>query len=204
MRSLYACPTKMMRSTRFSLSLAIALASLAVAGVAHAEGAARHTTDIRVADDAGGGAIVTATFSSEPAYNARLEQKGRRLIIDVPGTDIRGAAGAIVKKTGVVGGVMTQVFDVGGNKTTRILITLLEESKYSVKVEGKRLIATFRPGPAGTIDERSAPKRLTGDATPAPKGDYARVSDVRFEHTTLEDRVVIELSESAKFHQSAG
>src|SRR5262245_9893240 len=98
----YACPTKMMRSStlrrrsidiRF-LAPSVFSITVALTGTAYAEGVQRHTTDIRVADDAGGGAIVTATFSSEPTYNARLEQKGRRLIIDVPGTDIRGAAAA--------------------------------------------------------------------------------------------------------------
>jgi type IV pilus assembly protein PilQ len=193
-----------MRSTSLRLALVIAaalgLSALATTQTAHAAaGPSRHATDIRVAErGASGGAQVAVTFTSPPTYTARLDQKGRRLVVDVPQTALHGAPGAITKHTGVVGGVMAQTFKVGKSQTTRLLVTLLEDAKYGVRVDGNRLLISFEPGKTGPLDEKAASSPVRAPDA-APSNDVARVSDVRFEHTSLEDKVLIDLSHAAEF-----
>jgi type IV pilus assembly protein PilQ len=138
------------------------------------------------------------SFTSVPTYTARLERDKRRLIVDIPDADLRGAPTAITRKTGVVGGVMAQAFQVGKSKTTRILITLLEEASYSVAVDGERLVITLEPGKLAV----DADARLVRPAAPARQStDPAHVRDVRFEHGDVEDRIVIELSHATRHRQ---
>jgi type IV pilus assembly protein PilQ len=192
-----------MRSTSFRLAMlfSVALGASAFTAARPAQAASnvsQHATAIHVADAASGGAQVIVDFNSEPRYNARFDKNGRRLIVDVPGSDIRGAPGAIVKHVGVVGGVMAQAFKTGDTSTTRILVTLLKDAQYSVKVAKNKLVITLQPGKPGVLDEPRA-VRLGAPKAEQPRDEIARVEDVRFEHGSLEDKVLIELSESAKF-----
>lgn len=196
-----------MRSTSFRLAMVIAaafeLSLLAGPGAAFAAEGQRYATDIRVNSADSGGAQVVVSFSSQPTYTARLDQNGRRLIVDVPGADIKGAPAAITRRTGVVGGVMAQAFKSGDTKTTRVLVTLLDEAKYGVKVDGNRLLISLVPGKTGVIDEPRV-KRIQSEAAEPTRDETARVSDVRFEHSKLEDKVLIDLSHVAKFRQGGG
>jgi type IV pilus assembly protein PilQ len=185
-----------------AFSLLIALTVTAVPRPAAASGASRHATAIDVrATDRGGSAQVAIDFTSVPTFSARLEKNGRRLIVDVPDADLKGAPGAIVRRAGLVGGVMAQAFSSGPRKTARFLVTLLEDAKYSVTVEGKRLLITLVPGKMGILDQPVAKP-----AAPAP-GRAVRqntdVRDVRFDHGRLEDKIVIELSEAPRYRQSS-
>lgn len=148
-----------------------------------------------------GEAKVVVGFSAPPRYTARLDKKGRRLVVDVPGADVKGIPGAITKRAGVVGGVMTQAFETGHSKTTRILVTLLEDAKYSVVVNGKELVMRFVPGKPGVIDEPRPKRDKKKTASEAKEGGPARVMDVRFDHRSFEDRIVIELSHSVEYHE---
>ncbi len=195
-----------MRSTSFRLAMVIAAAfelSLLVApNVAEAAEGQRHATDIRVNAADSGGAAVVVSFTSRPTYTARLDQNGRRLIVDVPGADIKGAPAAITRRTGVVGGVMAQAFKIGDTKTTRVLVTLMEEAQYAIRAENDKLVISLVPGKAGVMEE-SGTKRVGRPAAEPVADVAARISDVRFEHGTLEDKVLIDLSHSAKFRQSS-
>jgi type IV pilus assembly protein PilQ len=183
-----------------AFSLLIALTVTAVPRTAVAAGASRHATAIDVrATDRGGSARVAIDFTAVPTFSARLEKSGRRLIIDVPDADLKGAPGAIVQRAGLVGGVMAQAFSSGSRNTARFLVTLLEDAKYSVTVEGKRLLITLVPGKLGVLDQpvaKRAPAR-----TPAVQKSSS-IRDVRFDHGRLEDKITIELSETARYRQS--
>lgn len=185
------------------LALALALALSLGAGAASAAGAVkRQATDIRVVAQGQGGARIVVEFTTPPTFTARLERKGRRLLVDVPNADLGRAPTAITRRVGVVGGVMAQTFKTSSSKVTRILVTLAEEAKYSVRVEGTKLVISLVPGATGVLDRPV--RRLSGGEKATPAASVARVSDVRFEHTSLEDKVLIELSESARFSQSGG
>lgn len=191
-------------SARFTSTLAIGLA-LSVflpASAASAAGAPaqRYATSLELSatgDD--GAARVEMSFTSTPTYTARLDIKRRRLIVDVPGTAVKGAKSAITKPAGVVGGVMTQTFNTPAGKTTRLMVTLLKDASYAVRVEGDKLVLDFEPGPLGVMQKKRIRKRAAAPAEGIT--GVARVSDVRFEHSASEDKVIVELSESTQYSQ---
>ncbi|MCA9597922.1 MAG: type IV pilus secretin PilQ [Myxococcales bacterium] len=184
-----------------ALTLGLALAILTPARAEAAGSASRHATRIQVARTGNTGAAqVTVSFTAAPTFSARLDKQRKRLIIDVPDADIRGAPGAVTKRTGVIGGVLAQTFDTNGSKTTRVLVTLLEDAKYSVRVDGTKLVVAFEPGSLGVLDKKRAVTLET--KAPAAETGIARVSDVRFEHQKSRDDVVIELSENVRYRLS--
>ncbi len=192
-------------STRLTstLALGLALSVFLPASVASAAGSAqRYATSLRLSATADEGARVEMSFTSAPKYTARLDKKRRRLIVDVPGTAVRGAKSAITKRAGVVGGVMTQTFNTMSGKTTRLMVTLLKDASYSVSVVRDKLVLNFEPGPLGVMRKKRVKKiNSPGEAV---RTGLSRVSDVRFEHGTFEDKVIIELSERTRYRQERG
>lgn len=180
--------------SRYALALGFfwALTLSLPAVPAAAAGAAKYATDVGVRQ-AGDAVVVSVDFTAPPTYTARLERKGLRLLVDIPNAGVRGAPSAITRRKGVVGGVMVQAFD-GRRKTTRVLITLLQSAKYAIRVEGTRLLVTLEPGKLGVFTPARAPSAARSAAAPV-----ARVQDVRFEHGDVLDKVLIELSESARY-----
>jgi type IV pilus assembly protein PilQ len=172
------------------------LAALSVAHPAFADAPGpRHATHVAVDPEANGGAVVRVEFSDTPTFTARLEQGGLRLVVDVPNADLKGVPAALTDRVGVVAGVLMQTFKSGSGSTARILVTLGKTAKYAVSAEGSTLLLRFAPGASGVLD--AAPAR----PAVAASSSEARVMDVRFEHASLEDRVLIELSEAAEFSE---
>lgn len=156
-----------------------------------------HATHIVVLEGTRGGSHISIEFTRTPTYTARLEQGGRRLVLDVPNADLRGVPAALTNQVGVVGGVMAQTFKTKQGTTTRFLITLLEDCKYGVNVDDKRLLIDFVPGASGVID---APKK----ERPAPldaKRRQVAVTDVKYEHDALTYQVVIGVDGSPEYRQ---
>ncbi len=185
------------RARTKALATAVAWLALTTAGAAHAA-ETRQATDVRVTPTGtSGAASVAVTFSEAPTFSARLAERGKRLIVDVPNAVVRGAPGALVKKVGLVGGVLLQSFDAAGTRTTRLLVSLEDGAKHAVAVSGNQLVVTVWPE-ANTASQpvREAQK----DPAPEAKVDpVVRVLDVRFEHGSLQDEVVVQLSQSAEF-----
>lgn len=184
------------------LALASALALLTALGVTGRALAAEgtpglHATGIRAASDRDGATRVVVDFTAAPVFTARLDRGGRRLMVDIPGADLKGAPSALTQREGVVGGVMAQTFQTAQGKTTRLLVNLLADAKYGVRVDGTRLVITLTPGRTGPSDGAPSPSAQRG-AT-AAEGPV-RVLDVRFDRTGAEDRVYIELSSNTR-HQ---
>ncbi len=181
-----------------AISLGLALTVFLPGNASAAGGPARFATDIQVAQtDDDGAAQVTVSFTAPPTFSARLDIKRRRLIVDVPNADIKGAPGAVTRRAGVVGGVLAQAFQTPTGKTTRIMVTLLKDAQYAVRARGDDLVLVFEPGPLGALSERT--RAAPAKASQAPRSDEpARVSDVRFEHGALEDKVIIDLSHGVK------
>jgi type IV pilus assembly protein PilQ len=184
-----------------TLVCVLALAALFASPRVYAATARLHATAITLRSIAANGTTqVTATFTGEPTFTARLERGGRRLIVDVPGADVRGAPGALTRQVGVVGGVMSQAFATGDSFTTRILITLIQDAKYSVRVDGNRVVATFLPGATGAL----SPVALrTAQPAPPAATEPVRVMNVRFNHDSLEDKILIDLSGVPRFKKSS-
>jgi type IV pilus assembly protein PilQ len=183
--------------TLAATSLLALLTALAVPNRAEAEELANHATTVHMVRDAERDVVrIVVGFSEIPAFTARLDRNGLRLVVDVPNADLQGAPTALTERLGVVGGVMAQAFRADGKSTTRLLVTLLESAKYSVIIDGTDLVISLSKN-AGALDTpiHAAAKVITS-ATPV------QVKAVRYEHSDLEDRVLIELSDVAEFHQS--
>jgi type IV pilus assembly protein PilQ len=175
------------------------LGALAIASPAKAEEPVNHATSVRMTqDDARDVVRIVVGFSEIPTFSARLERNGMRLVVDVPDADLKGAPTALTERLGMVGGVMAQTFRGDGKPTTRLLVTLLEQAKYTVTIDGSDLVIALSKNQA----DLSTPRRSASAATKAVPAAPATVKDVRFEHTDVEDRVLIELSDVPEYRQS--
>ncbi|MFZ5889987.1 MAG: type IV pilus secretin PilQ [Myxococcota bacterium] len=176
-------------------ALALLFALTISQGAAAESPAPRHALKMAVQAEGEGGAVLRVEFSDVPTFSARLESRGLRLVVDVPNADMQGIPAALTDRVGVVGGVLAQAFKSNtGQSTARVLVTLLKTAKYAVSVEGTTLVIRLEPGASGVLD--SSPK-----AQPTKAAAEPRVGNVRFEHTELEDRVLIDLSEAADFSE---
>src|SRR6187431_2402908 len=180
-----------------AISLLALLTALAVPNRAEAEERANHATSVRMVRDAERDVVrIVVGFDEIPTFTARLDRNGLRLVVDVPNADLKGAPSALTDRLGVVGGVMAQAFQSDGKSTTRLLVTLLEQAKYSVTVDGSDLVIALAKDGANLSTPRKATQTIKAEhGTPLVKA-------VRFEHTDIEDRVLIECSELPEFRQT--
>ena len=183
-----------LRSLRFSRALSVAATLTALSSLTLAAGPERVATKLTLsAAGAPGAARLRMTFDQPPTYTARLERGATRLIVDVPSSTLRDIPSALLDKVGVVGGVMVQSFPAGGSRTTRLLLTLLEASHYSVAVDGSDLVIAVAPGKDGKIE--AVPRAAAEAKAPLTASEPCKVLDVRFQHLSSHDEVVIELSQ---------
>ena len=185
-----------------SASLAAPVALLLGLGFSTAARAAeseRKATHIEVSKAGPAETRIVTTFSAPPTFTARLDRPKNRLIVDVPLAVLDGVPPALTDRVGVVGGVMAQSFSVIGGHTTRLLVTLLEEADYGVAVEGNALVIRVAPKRLGL--PAAAPGATAAGEPAAKAASVTRVRDVRFEHTSDEDRVFVELGEDTEFRE---
>ena len=189
-------------STRFGRAFSLALSLSAFSGLAYAAGPERVATHLELkAADAPGAARLRMTFSEPPTYTARLERGATRLIVDVPSGLSKEIPSALLNKVGVVGGVMVQSFAANGGRTTRLLLTLLEASHYSVAVDGNDLVVAVAPGKDGRID--AVAKASVEKTAPAASNEPCKVLDVRFQHAENHDEVLVELSQFGDYKEAS-
>ncbi|HVJ93007.1 MAG TPA: AMIN domain-containing protein, partial [Labilithrix sp.] len=127
--------------------------------------ATNHVQDVKVhATDAESGATeIDVLGTSSPVFNVRVENGGRRLVVDISNSDIVGVKEAVTTTVGVVGGVLTQAFKTESGQMTRLSINLNKQAAYRVRADGTSLkisltpAATTAPAPAPAKDEVSQP-----------------------------------------------
>ncbi|MDX2054706.1 MAG: type IV pilus secretin PilQ [Polyangiaceae bacterium] len=175
-------PTVLAISAAFSLSV--------VASGASAEGAVkRHATEVTVQEDEALGVTeVRVRFDAPPTYSARVDRGGLRVVLDVPGAAVLGAKPAIVDRTGLVSGVLTQSFGAGESATARVLVTLAQPASRLVRVEGNDLVMWLAVSPE-KLEVKRAPRAPLAQAPEA-----TRVLGVKFSHLADQDQVRIQLS----------
>lgn len=162
---------------------------------AWADVAPNHVQDVKVrtTDAESGAAEIEVVGTDAPTFNVRVENGGKRLVVDISNSDVIGVKPAITSAVGVVGGVMTQAFKTGAGQMTRLSINLTKQAAYRVRPEGTSLKVTLTPA-ATTAPASAAP----ADAEARPAG--AELVDVRYERakapcSTGCDRIVISTSE---------
>jgi type IV pilus assembly protein PilQ len=191
-----------MRGAKSLVYAALLTARLLCASAASADAAGNHVRDVRVrADDAvAGGAQIEIVGTGAPTYSVRVADSGRRLLVDLSGSDVAGAPAAITTPVGVVGGILTQSYDTAAGPMTRLTVNLQRAASYRVVPEGttlKVLVAPTGPAFPPAAGSPSGPK-----ATSAMVPATALVRDVRFERVPSSapgcapngcDRVVVDL-----------
>jgi type IV pilus assembly protein PilQ len=165
---------------------------------ASAETTTNHIRDVRVHASEGGGVEIEIVGTGAPAYNVRVADGGRRLLIDLSDSDVAGAPAAITTPIGVVGGVLTQGYETAIGHMTRLTVNLAQPASYRVLPSGtslKVLLATSGPAIPGS----HGPPPTAAEAAAMPS---ALVRDVRFERVPSTasgcapygcDRVVVDL-----------
>jgi len=180
-------------------------AVLASAPAARAEAATNHVRDVRVRATDGGGAEIEIVGTGPATYNVRVADGGRRLLVDLPGSDVAGAPAAMTTPVGIVGGILTQGFDTNVGHMTRLSISLARVASYRVVPEGTNLRVVLAPnGPAAPGASPASPGTTAAGAGPAGSATTptALVRDVRFERAPATapgcgpygcDRVIVDL-----------
>ena len=153
--------------------------------------APNHVRDVKVhtTDAQSGAAEIEVVGTSAPNWSVRIENGGKRLVVDIQGSDVVGAKEAITSAVGVVGGVMTQAFKTEAGQMTRVSINLLKQATYRVRAEGTSLKVLLTPATT------TAPAVGTAKESGAEAGGPELV-DVRYERakapcTSGCDRIVI-------------
>ncbi len=189
-------------STRFGYACSLALSLTALSSFAQGTPAERVAThlELKPAEQAGA-ARLRMTFSQPPTFTARMERGATRLIVDVPSWTVKDVPSALLDRVGVVGGVMVQSFAAGGGRTTRLLLTLLGASHFSVAADGNDLVIAVAPGKDGKIE--ALPRSAAAPAAEPAKSDPCKVLDVRFQHSEARDEVVIELSQLGEYQEAS-
>lgn len=187
--------------SRFRRACSLALSLTALSSLALAAPPERVATHLELKPaNASGAARLRMTFSAPPTFTARLERGATRLVVDVPSSSVKGVPTALLDKVGVVGGVMVQSFAAAEGRTTRLLLTLLEASHFSVAVDGNDLVVAVAPGKDGNIE--AVPKAIVERAAPAAS-EPCKVLDVRFQHAEAHDEVLIDLSQLGEYKEAS-
>jgi type IV pilus assembly protein PilQ len=162
------------------------------------ESAPNHVRDVsvRATDAQSGAAEIEIVGSSAPTFNVRIENGGKRLIVDISNSDLAGVKPALTNAVGVVGGVMTQAFKTEAGQMTRVSINLTKQAAYRVRADGNALKVLLTPAAI------TAP--AVGDD---PKASTAELLDVRYERAKAPcssscDRIIIATSEMPAYSLS--
>ena len=155
-----------------------------------------HVRKVTLAMPTPGNAEIAVSTSDAPKYSARVTNGGTRLIIDVTDADVQGAEAAIVKGNEVVSGVMTQAYEIDGQRIARVLVQLAKQAEYEIRVEEKGLVIALTAAAATKPkDVPRGAKVISGQAATTA----AKISDVRFSHAKGKDEIAIDLGGSPSF-----
>ena len=189
------CPARALAA----LALLAVLVVLSAASPALAAGRRPQVTGVGV-EEKGEVTRVVVDVTAKPKLTARMEREGKRLVVDLANCGVKGKPRPVMGRTGVVGGVMTQEFRQDQGRTTRVLVTLLERSEFSVRATDDQVVISLRPGDAGVFDES---RPLVEPASKPQAEPVAHVEAVRFEHQAKFDAVHVTLPTSVEPHVSS-
>lgn len=190
-----------LQTLRWACIGGVLLGASSVATVAGAEPGVVLVRDVALSTPAEGAAKVTVATSQPPRFSARIEGGGKRLIVDIENAGISGAPGAITNGNAIVAGVMTQGFHTPGQKTARILLQLARPAAYRIYADGASLHIDLKA--AVKTEPMAAPRQPARRAeSPSPAAtSIVHITDVRFEHRSDSDRVLIDLGALVHFSE---
>jgi type IV pilus assembly protein PilQ len=187
-------------------------AGVLLGGSPAAADAATHVRDVRVRATDDGGTEIEIVGTGAATYNVRVADGGRRLLVDLPGSDVEGAPAAVTTPVGVVGGVLTQAYPTSAGPMARLSISLQRPATYRVVAQGASLrvllsasgppIAGWAVAPAASLTGPLGAASSAPAPAATPPAPVAAVRDVRFERAPSDttgcspygcDRVIVDL-----------
>ena len=179
---------------RLAAALIILVTALFAPAPAHA-GALVHVQKVTLTTPASGSADVIVATSVSPKFSARVANGGLRLLVDITDADVAGADPAIVKGNEVVAGVLTQAYEVDGQRLTRVLVTLAKFAEYDIHTDASGLTISL------TAAAATKPRDVTrgAPAKAATVSSGSKISDIKFTHEKGKDKLAIEMSGSPTF-----
>ena len=170
--------------------------ALVAPGPAQASGLT-HVRKVTLAAPAPGAAEIAVSTSAAPKFSARVTNGGTRLLVDITDADVMGADAAIVKGNEVVAGVMTQGYEVDGQRIARVLVQLAKPAEYEIRAEPTGLVIALTAAVA--TKPKDVPRGAKAAATTITTTTAPKISDVRFSHEKGKDKVAIDLGGSPSF-----
>ena len=187
------------------LGFLLALLCLTASGGALASPlrSASHLSAHQTADD--GSAEVSVSFDRKPSFSARVTNNGLRLIVDIPNAKLTDGPAAIVKRVGLVSGVMAQTFGEkeGDKPTLRLLLTLSEPAGHAIRVHDDTLQIVLSPKGSEAKPHKLGKVGKVSEKRPT-RGAPARVEDVRYERSESIEQVFIDLTGESSFKTLPG
>ena len=166
------------------LSVLGASAVVLSATLSWADGTPNHVRDVKIrATDASTGATeIEVVGTAAPVFNVRVENGGKKLLVDISNADVAGVKEAITSQVGVVSGVLTQGFKTETGMITRLSVSLLKQATYRVRADGTSLKVSLTPA-AVTAAASAADVKAAAEASVAVPAatTTTELSDVRFE-----------------------
>ncbi|MBK6693176.1 MAG: type IV pilus secretin PilQ [Myxococcales bacterium] len=177
------------RAAAFTLATALPLYAIS----ASAAPAPNHLKEVRVEETRDGAQEIVVVGTQGSTYSARLEGGGKRLLVDLAGTDTAKAIEAVTPKTGVVGGVMATTFGEGDARSTRLTIHLRDKVTYRIRPDG----ATLRIALSPAAETNAAP----GSAQAKTGSDDGQLSHVKFDRGSgrSPERILVSVSGSPTY-----
>ena len=159
-----------------------------------ADGTPNHVRDVKVraTDAATGAAEIEVVGTAAPVFNVRVENGGKRLLVDIANADVQGVKDAVSNPVGVVAGVLTQGFKTDAGTMTRLAVNLSKQATYRVRAEGNSLKVMLSP--AAATSAITAPEAAVVDAkSAADAATTSELTEVKVEKANGKnlDRVVI-------------
>ena len=178
-------------TARLLAALILLVAAMISPSPAHA-GARVLVKKVTLSAPSTGNADVTVATSESPKFSARVANGGLRLLVDITDADVSGADAAIVKGNDVVAGVLTQAYDIDGQRITRVLVTLAKQAEYDIRTDTAGLTISL------TAAAVTKPKDVVRGAK-STVTSAAKISDVKFTHEKGKDKIAVDLSGSPTF-----
>ena len=127
-----------MRTNKIGGAGLTAVAALLTATLGWADETPNHVRDVKMhaAEGIPGGTEIEVVGTGAPNFSVRVADGGRKLLVDLPNTDVVGAPEALTKPEGPVGGVLTQGFKTDAGHMARLVVSLSSQAAYRLKADG--------------------------------------------------------------------
>ncbi len=143
---------------------------------------------------------ITVATGGPVRYSARLEDSGKRLLINLADCELAAQVPSTADPAGVVTGLLTQAFRSATGSTVRLAVSLASRATYRIRPEPRGLVISLAE--ESSSSERVEPRANLEARTPATVSETVRLRDIRFERGAQRDVLRIELTGATAYSVS--